>query len=214
MTAHADLPPTTALADVLALREEDGWLSPPLRGYVGGPGVLGSAATVTLGEGLGGFAPLHELLSGDLHGQVVVVTSPRDDIAVWGELLTAAAAGRGALAVLVAGGLRDVAGCRRLGLPVWARAVATAGPAGSFEVVAVGEPVTVGTATVADGELVLVDEDGVVALPAEGAEDLLDDARAYAAAEERVAAELAAGLPLREAYRHKADAVAAITARR
>ena len=197
-------PPTTAVADVLALRGHGGWLSPPLRAAYPGAAV-GTARTVTLQPGGGGFGLLYELLSSELRGRVIVVDSPDDDMAVWGALLGTAAAGAGAAAVVVAGAVRDVAG---LALPTWARATATVGPAGALEVAGVGGAVDVGGVHVADGDTVLVDEDGVVCLHAAGAADVLRDAQAYADAEDAVAADLLAGVPLRDAIRHKADAVA------
>jgi regulator of RNase E activity RraA len=201
------LPPTTAIADVLALRGHGGWLSPPLRAASPGAAV-GSARTVSLQPGVGGFGLLYELLSSDLAGRVIVVDTPDDDVAVWGALLGAAAAGAGAVAVVVEGAVRDVAG---LALPTWARTVATVGPAGALEVAAIGSPAEIGGVRIADGDTVVVDDDGVVALHAAGAEAVLADARAYAEAEDRVAAALLAGAPLREAIRHKAEVVARLS---
>ncbi|MGH9209837.1 MAG: RraA family protein [Acidimicrobiales bacterium] len=271
MAPVREVPPTTAVADVLALRGRTGWLSPPLRLVVGasaGPAgstsggddddrqpdagspptrvvadgqsgaVLGRACTVELRRGPGGFGPLYQLLSGDLTARVLVLVAPDDDVAVWGELLSTAAAQVGATGVLVAGAVRDVAACQAVGVPLWASVVRTVGPAGGMETAAIGGPVTVGAVTVADGDLVVLDADGVVALPARpvtGAGPRTDDAgntaaaehqvaaaraddadadailaaaRAYADAESQVAAALRAGVPLREAYRIKAEAVA------
>jgi 4-hydroxy-4-methyl-2-oxoglutarate aldolase len=203
-------PPTTAIADVLALRGRGGWLSPPLRGARTGPPVAGPAVTVSLQPGTGGFGPLYELLSGDaLAGSVLVLSAPDDDVAVWGALLSAAARDRGAVAAVVAGAVRDTAA---LALPTWARATATVGPAGALEVSAIGAAVEIGASSVAAGDVVVVDADGVVAVPADDAVGVLADARRYADAEERVAAALAAGEVLTAAYRHKADVVAELLA--
>jgi 4-hydroxy-4-methyl-2-oxoglutarate aldolase len=216
MGASASVPPSAAVADVLALRGRTGWLSPPLGCVVAGVGdgaVAGAACTVELRRGRGGFGPLYELLSGDLTRRVLLLSVPDDEAAVWGGLLATAAAGAGAEAVLVAGAVRDLAACRKLGVPMWARATRTVGPAGALEVAAIGSPVDVGGVAVADGDLVVVDGDGVVALPAAAveADAVLADARAYAEAEEAVAAALLAGTPLRDAYRLKAEAVARLT---
>lgn len=200
-------PPTTAIADVLALRGRTGWLSPPLRRVVPGA-AAGAACTVSLRPGPGGFGPLYELLSRDLRGRAIVVTAPGDDAAVWGALLGTAAAGAGATAVLLAGAVRDVDGCAGVGVPTWARATATVGPGGALEVAAVGKPVMVGGVEIVDGDRIVVDGDGVVALPAAGADAVLADAAAYGEAEDRVADALAAGTRLVEAYKHKADVVA------
>lgn len=232
----AAVPPSTAVADVLALRGRTGWLSPPLQPVAAGarsltatrtgvqPGrvdvvdgghvaatsgaVTGHAVTVQLGRGRGGFGPLYELLSGDLTGRVLVLTAPDDEVAVWGGLLTLAAAQVGAAGILVAGAVRDTADCEAAGVPVWAKAVRTVGPAGRIEVAAVGHPVTIGEITVAPDDLVVLDGDGAVALPAASADAVVADARAYAEAEEQVAAALTAGTSLRDAYRLKAAAIA------
>ena len=198
------IPPSTAIADVLALRGHGGWLSPPLRQAFPGA-ATGTARTVSLQPGTAGFGLLYELLSSDLRGRVIVVDTPDDDVAVWGALLGTAAAGAGAAAVVIGGAVRDVAG---LALPTWARSVATVGPAGALEVAAIGSPAEIGGVHIADGDTVVVDDDGVVSLHAAGADATLADARAYAEAEDEVAADLLAGTPLRDAYRHKADVVA------
>jgi 4-hydroxy-4-methyl-2-oxoglutarate aldolase len=204
-----ELPPTPALSDVLALRGGRGWLSPPLRRVTPAePGVVGAARTVRLRPGPGGFGPLYELLSGDLRGQVLVVQAPTDEMAVWGGLLSTAAVQVGLTAVLVDGAVRDVGDCHDLAIPVWASTTCTVGPAGGLEVAELGVPLEIGDVVVEDGATVVVDDDGVVALPATDAEQLLLDAATYAVAEERVVAALRAGVPLREAYRLKATTVA------
>jgi 4-hydroxy-4-methyl-2-oxoglutarate aldolase len=186
------------------MRGHGGGLTPPLTRVPGGQ-PTGTAVTVSLAPGRGGFGPLYEVLSGDLAGRVVVVSSPVDDVAVWGELLSSAAAGTGAAAVVVAGAVRDAGG---LVLPTWARATATVGPAGRLEVACIGGPVEIGGTVVDDGDVIVVDDDGVVALgPADIAAPVLADAAAYAAAEARVAADLVAGHKLVDAYRHKASIV-------
>ena len=184
------VPPSTAVADVLALWGLHGWLTPPLQAVVHGTTMAAIAArarTVELRRGRSGFGPLYELLSGDLSGRVLVVSAPDDDVAVWGGLLTLAASQVDAAGVLVAGAVRDVADCRAAGLPLWARAVRTVGPADGMEVAALGEPVTVGSVTVADGDLVVLDVGGVVALPSDGTGDA-DGASASATATAKASA--------------------------
>lgn len=212
MTDLPPLPPTTAVADVLALRGRRGWLSPPLRLVVPTKAaVAGVVRTVTLRPGRRGFGPLYDLLSEDLTGRVLVVSTPSDDAAVWGALLSTAAAQVGLTAVLVDGPVRDVPECCNLAVPLWASATRTVGPAGGLEVVAVDMSVRVGGVTVAPGDTVVVDDDGVVALPSPDADDIVSDATTYAQAEEQVVTALRAGVPLRDAYHLKATTVANLT---
>lgn len=204
-------PPLSALADVLALRGLDGWLTPPLLPVVPAAGfTLGPAVTVRFALDDGGrLGPLQEVLSGDLAGAIVVVAGASDlDGAVWGEILTAAAVGRGAAGVLVDGAVRDRRAMLDQGLPVFARGEALVGPRGLASVVAVGEPVEVAGVGLAPGDLVALDGSGALRLPLARADELLADALAYAEAEDRVVTALRAGAPLTEAYREKADVVA------
>ena len=123
-------------------------------------------------------------------GDVLVLTS--DDpapVALVGELLATQALAQGVAALLVDGAVRDLDELAALGLPIWARFVraqgATKGEVGKLDV-----PVVVGGADIAPGDLVVLDSDGVVAVPhARG-----DDVRALAS--ERAERESA----LRERY--------------
>jgi 4-hydroxy-4-methyl-2-oxoglutarate aldolase len=125
--------------------------------------------------------------------------------ALWGEILTRAALASGAFGVLVEGGVRDADAFRDLDLPVWALYEATASVGDDVHVAAIGEPVDIAGVRVADGTAVVMDWNGVVALPTT---DVLGDALAYADAEEDVVIALRDGSTLEEAYRFKADMVA------
>lgn len=212
--APATVPPTTAVADILALRGRRGWLSPPLNRVVAAPSAVAAPArTVTLRPGRGGFGPLYDLLSSDdLAGRALVLRAPSDEMAVWGELLSIAATQVGLAAVLVDGAVRDVGECCDLGVPLWSRSTRTVGPAGALEVAAIDEPVEVGEVTVTDGDLVVVDDDGIVALLHAQADTVLADAAAYADAEAAVASALRDGAALNDAYRLKSEAVARLLA--
>jgi 4-hydroxy-4-methyl-2-oxoglutarate aldolase len=210
------VPPTTTLADVLLLHGVSGCLTPPLH-TVSAPAVpvCGRAVTVTMAPGPAdvGFDKLYALLSGDLAGAVLVIAGVRQvPGAVWGQILSRAAAHRGALAVVIDGAVRDVALLAGESLPVWAACEHTTGAPGQAHVVAVGESIAVGDTPVDDGDLVVADAAGAVRLPRAQADLLLDHARALAEAEERILEELAAGRRLTEAYHHKRSAQAAIRA--
>ncbi|MGC0416489.1 RraA family protein [Embleya sp. AB8] len=205
------LPATAALADLLQLRGCGGWLTPPLRPFHRGAGaLLGAARTVRIAAGPGGHGlkPLHALLAEDLAGRVVVIAgADAAPGAVWGEILTAAALARGAIGALIEGSVRDVSAIRRLGLRLWALAEATAGPGGAVHVAEIGGPLEIAGVPVADGDPILLDDGGAVALPTADADRLLADALTYHRAEEEVLAALTAGLRLPRAYTPKAEAI-------
>lgn len=210
--SHDGLPPTTALADVLLIRESSGVLSPPLTPFttleerVGGP-----ARTVQLARTeapAGSLERLYTLLDEDLDGAVIVVAGAEDiGAAVWGQILSRAARRAGAAAALVGGDVRDRPELTRERLPVWGRSERTVGAVGVARVAAVDEPVTIGDTAIAPGDTIVVDASGVVALPAGDAAALLAAAQDLTAGEEALLAELEGSTALTRAYAHKQSAV-------
>jgi 4-hydroxy-4-methyl-2-oxoglutarate aldolase len=135
----------------------------------------------------------HRVLEAVQEGDVVVLVpvEPRP-VAVIGELMASLARARGAVAVLVDGPVRDVDDIAALGVPVWARSVSAAGPAKSVR----GEldvPVTVGGVTIAPGDIVVLDGDGVGIVPRARADEVLAAAEARAAKEAAWRPRFAAG---------------------
>jgi regulator of RNase E activity RraA len=211
------VPPASAVADVGALFGLDGWLTPPLRPFVGAAEpVTGRALTVQLGPadpGVPGppLAALYELLSKDLSGCVVVLAGAGGlEGAVWGEILSRAARLQRAVAALVDGGARDRAGCVAEGLPVYAADERVVGPRGQLTVVAHDVPVAVGDVQIAPGDVIVADGSGAMRVRAGEADRLLRASASYAAGEERVLAALRRGEPLMVAIGEKTAAVATL----
>lgn len=205
----SDVPPVTAVADVLALWGLDGWLTPPLQVRVApGSPALGAARTVRLApEGSGGLGPVYELLSARSDGEVLVIDAAGVQGAVWGEILGSAAASTGLTGVLVGGSSRDGAALRDLGLPTYSADLAVVGPNGRAHVTAVGADVDLGGATVSEEDVIVVDGEGCARIPADLASEVLDAARQYADAEASVLEAMRSGTPLREAYVLKKETV-------
>jgi regulator of RNase E activity RraA len=90
---------------------------------------------------------------------------------------------RGGSGAVTDGGVRDVAGIRRLGVPVFAAGISPRDSMGRMLVTGFGEPVRCAGVDVAPGDLVRGDEDGVVVVPAGLAQATL------AAAEEKLGLE-------------------------
>ena len=203
-----DVPPVTAVADVLALWGHDGWLTPPLTARVAADAPrLGRARTVHLASGATGtgLADVYELLSSGLDGDVLVIGASDAPGAVWGEILATAATGAGAAGVLVHGAVRDVSAMRSVALPTYSAAVAVVGPNGGAYVQHVGQSLPIGDTTVAEEDVIVMDGEGCVRIPAAIATDVLDAARQYAEAEEQVLDALRSGTPMRDAYVHKRE---------
>lgn len=207
--SEAPLPPASAVADVQQLHGRAGHLFPPLRWFAAPQGsLLARARTVRLevADDGPGLAPLREVLCEDLAGRALVISGGASVAgASWGEILSLAARRQGAEAALIEAGVRDLDALPAVGLPVAGSHEGLAGPGGRLHVTAVGGTVRVGEAEVCDDDLVLLDASGAVALGAgEVGEQILDQARRYAEAEDAVLAGLRAGELLDAAYRHKA----------
>jgi len=107
-------------------------------------------------------------------GDVLVVSARAAEMfAMFGGHVSVALKNRGVAAVIVDGCVRDPDEIREGGLPVFARGVATAAASadGPGEV---NVPVACGGVVVSSGDLVLADGHGVVVVPRDATNDLLD----------------------------------------
>jgi 4-hydroxy-4-methyl-2-oxoglutarate aldolase len=126
-------------------------------------------------------------------GEVLVLTMPEPrPIALVGDLLATQMKGRGVAAVLVDAAVRDVEELRELGLPVWARWVRVTG-ADKKVPGTIGEAVEVGGATIRQGDVLVLDADGVAIFEADRVDEVLAAARERAAKEVDKRAKLQAG---------------------
>jgi 4-hydroxy-4-methyl-2-oxoglutarate aldolase len=125
--------------------------------------VQGPARAVALAPG--DNLALHVAVAEALPGEILVALGAGGaDYGIFGEILAEAALRRGVLALVTDGRIRDRARIAALGLAVWA---AGTSPRKAAKVVAGGDraPVTLGETTVAHGDLVVADDDGVVVAP-------------------------------------------------
>lgn len=131
---------------------------------------------------------------------VVIATAESDDSAFWGELFSAAALGAGAAGVVTDGNLRDTDRIAALGFPAFSRSRRPIDFRARLRIVDVDEPVVLGGVTVAAGDLVMADDDGVVVIPRAHEDAVLRLARERVARESTVLAELLAGESLRAVW--------------
>jgi 4-hydroxy-4-methyl-2-oxoglutarate aldolase len=160
-----------------------GLLGPAIQPRQTGSSIAGSAITVSChpGDNLMIHAAVEVCRPGDV---LVVTTTSRSTDGMFGDLLATSLMSRGVLGLVIDAGVRDVATLRRIGFPVWSRAVHAQGTVkaspGSVNV-----PIVVDGQLVRPGDVVVADDDGVLALPPAHA------AAVAAAAAARIAAEAA-----------------------
>lgn len=147
------------------------------------PGARVDAPAFTVqGAGADNLALQHAILEAPA-GSVLVADVNGADWGHWGEVLAVASQVRGIAGLVIDGGVRDTVEMAELGFPVFSRHVNVRGTRKLFRG-ALGVPVQVGAVTVCAGDLVVGDADGVVVLPRQMAERVLDTA------DERVANEV------------------------
>lgn len=80
----------------------------------------------------------------------------------------------GCSATVVCGQIRDIGEHRSLDYPVWSYGVGICAPNKQAKVVAVNKPLKIGEKTINPGDIVVTDENGVTAFPANLVPQLLD----------------------------------------
>jgi 4-hydroxy-4-methyl-2-oxoglutarate aldolase len=130
----------------------------------------------------------------------VIATGGDARTAYWGELFSAAAIGRGAAGTVCDGPVRDTPKVRALGYPVWAAGSRPIDFRARMRITPGLDAVVCAGVTVARGDLVFADDDGVVVIPARAEHAVLDRAVSRATAEKTVLAELMAGSGLRDVW--------------
>lgn len=133
-------------------------------------------------------------------GQVVVIDNRgRDDATIWGDILTEIAHRRKLAGTVVNGINRDVKLCRELGYPVFSRGNWMRTGKDRVQVEAMQCTVDIGGARVNPGDIMRGDPDGVIVIPQEHEDRLLDAAEAIHNAEEAIRDAVRGGMRLDEA---------------
>jgi regulator of RNase E activity RraA len=156
-----------------------------------GMGFVGQAVTVRcmVGDNLA----LHHAIAQTYAGAVIVADARgHEDTAVWGGIMHSAALQKGIAAAVVDGAMRDVAELRVSGLPAYCRAIVPAGPHKGFGG-EVNGTIHCGGVSLRAGDVVIGDDDGVIAVRLDQLDGLLERCQARMKNEDRVIAGIKAG---------------------
>ncbi len=122
------------------------------------------------------------------------------DAGIFGDILCARMQHRGVAALITDGVVRDLAGVLGTNLPVWCRGAAAPPSVAGLTFVGWQEPIACGGVAVFPDDVIVVDDDGAVVIPAA----LLDHVLEHAPEQERLEAwimrEVEAGVPLPGLY--------------
>ena len=122
------------------------------------------------------------------------------DAGIFGDILCARMAKRGVAGLVTDGVMRDAAGVLGTGLPVWCDGIAAPPSVAGLTFVAWQQPIACGGVAVFPDDIVVVDDDGAVLIPAKYLEVVLAEAPEQELMEAWIMTEVDRGVPLPGLY--------------
>ncbi len=127
------------------------------------------------------------------------------DAGIFGDILCARMLKRGVVALITDGVVRDVAGVLGTGLPVWCNGVAAPPSVAGLTFVAWQQPIACGGVAVFPDDVIVVDDDGAVLIPAALLPEVLAEAPEQERTEAWIMNEIGRDVPLPGLYPMNAD---------
>ena len=171
----------------------------PARGFEDAK-IVGPATTVLFGRPEPGAPKLtmYRAIRNSAPGTILVIDGNGLGNHFTGDNQGECAKRHGLLGTVVYGGARDVAGYRRMGMPLWCMGAGTADKPRGVGVVRHNVPIKIGGVQVKPGDIIVADEDGVVAIPQEALGTVLENLKVITEVEEGMEKAIQRDAPVEE----------------
>ena len=179
------------VATIYEASGRNGLIDSPLERLIPNSKVAGLARTVLCAQG--DNLMMHAVLATVQRGEILVLTMPEPEaVALIGDLLVTQAIECGVAGILVNAAVRDADELRQMGLPIWTRFIRAKG-ATRISLGALNTPVQIGGVVIHPKDLVVMDGDGAVAVPAAKIETVYEASLARVSRETELRKHFSAG---------------------
>jgi len=173
---------TASVADAVdKITGKTGFLPESIKPRINENKIVGPAVTVLEGPSQQFVPPEHALNAIDEadEGSVIVIsTNGQAEVALWGGLMAAGAVANKLEAAVLDGGVRDLVEIKRdYDFPVYSRTVSPGTTLGRIKTIAANVEVAMGDVIVNPGDIIMGDVDGIVCVPRQQAEAVLEMSR-------------------------------------
>jgi len=176
-----------------------------IRPLFGRPKVVGLAVTIKMTAAGMAKSTKHlgvDAIASASPGSVIAIDNRGDTYNnCWGEILSCAAQKKGVSGVFVDGAARDVDFCEEIGFPVFARGIVPITARGRIMQEDFNCVIRLGDCQVRPGDILVGDVNGIIVIPPEKVDEALSAAEMILEKEEKMKAEILAGVDIREVDR-------------
>lgn len=146
------------------------------------------------------FGVMFEALDDLRPGEIYIASGASLTYALWGGLMSTRAQHLAAAGAILDGFIRDTEEIRRLGFPVFSRGAYAQDQGVRGKVLAYRTPIEIGGVRIADGDLIVADDEGVLVVPRAVEAEAIAAAFVKVATENEVALAIKGGMSSKEAF--------------